>query len=107
MKILKISSEQVRKVLQSYVREVENKKSAKAKSSDKKSEGVKVKSDSLVITARSEEVKKAKEAYGKLPEVRKDLVDELKDRVKSGKYNVTSKEVADKIIHRAVVDKSV
>lgn len=107
MKILKISSEQVRKVLQSYVREVENRKSAKTKSSGKNSEGVKVKSDSLVITARSEEVKKAKEAYEKLPEVRKGLVDELRDKVKSGEYNVTSKEVADKIIHRAVVDKSV
>ncbi len=107
MKILKISSEQVRRVLQGYVREVENKRSGKVKSSDKKFEGTKAKGDSLVITARSEEVKKAREAYEKLPGVRKNLVDELKSRIESGKYNVTSKEVADKIIHRAVVDKSV
>ncbi len=106
MNILKISSEQVRRVLQGYVREVENKRSG-IKSSDKKFEGTKAKGDSLVITARSEEVKKAREAYEKLPGVRKNLVDELKSKIESGKYNVTSKEIADKIIHRAFVDKSV
>ncbi|MCL6471345.1 MAG: flagellar biosynthesis anti-sigma factor FlgM [Firmicutes bacterium] len=104
---MKISNEQVRKVLQGYVREVENKKSAKAKTSGNKSEGVKAKGDSLVITARSEEAKKAKAAYAKLPEVRADLVDELKGKIESGDYEVSSKEVADKIIHRAIVDKMV
>ena len=104
---MKISNEQVRKVLQGYVRQVENRKAEKAKSSESKVEGAAAKVDSVTITTRSQEVVKAKEVYEKLPDTRSDLVDELKSKIEAGKYNVASKDVAEKIIHRAVVDKTV
>ena len=107
MKTLKISNEQVRKVLQGYARQVENRKAEKAKSSESKVEGAAAKVDSVTITTRSQEVVKAKEVYEKLPDTRSDLVDELKSKIEAGKYNVASKEIADKIIHRAVVDETV
>ena len=88
------------------MREIEGKKSAKVDTSGRKTGGLK-RTDSVTITAHSEEAKKARALYDKLPEIRKDLVDELKGKVESGEYDVSSKEVADKIIHRAVVDKSV
>lgn len=106
MKALKISNEQVKQVLQGYVRQVEGKKAGKVKADNKKAGGLNPK-DSVTITARSKEAEKAKELFEKLPEVRSDLVNDLKEKVKSGDYKVTSKEVADKIIHRTVVDKSV
>jgi len=106
VKALKISNEQVKQVLQGYVRQVEGKKADKVKADSKKAGGLNPK-DSVTITSRGKEAKKAKELFEKLPEVRSDLVNDLKEKVKSGDYKVTSKEVADKIIHRTVVDKSV
>lgn len=106
MKTLKISNEQVRKVLQEYVQKVEDKKADKARTKDKKADSVTPK-DSVTITARGKEVEKAKEAYESLPEVRVDLVNDLKQKVKSGDYEVSSKDLAEKIIHRTAVDKSV
>ncbi|MEW5706869.1 MAG: flagellar biosynthesis anti-sigma factor FlgM [Actinomycetota bacterium] len=104
---MKISNEQVRKALESYVRQVEGKKSnrvEKEKSSESKV-GESKRGDSVTFTARSEEFKRARELYDKLPDIRKDLVSELKNKIKSGSYEVTSKEIADKIIYRTFVDK--
>lgn len=107
MNVVKISNGQVEKVLQGYLRQVENKKTDKAKGQEQGTGALKQKTDSVTITSRSEEAKKARELYDKLPEVRKDLVEELKNKIESGKYEVTGKEVADKIIHRVIVDKMV
>lgn len=89
------------------MRQVENKKSNRSEGKAQKTEDLKSKSDSVTITMRSEEARKAKEVYDKLPEIRQDLVDDLKERVKSGDYEVSSKEIADKIVHRMVVDEIV
>ncbi|MDI6816259.1 MAG: flagellar biosynthesis anti-sigma factor FlgM [Actinomycetota bacterium] len=104
---MKISNEQVKQVLDKYVRQVENKTSDRAKGSEQKTEKLRHNVDSVTITARGEEANKAREAYRKLPEVRKDLVDEIKTKIKSGDYEVTSKDVADKIVHRMIIDKMV
>ena len=104
---MKISHEQVKQVLDKYVRQVENKMSDRAKGSGQKTEKLRQNVDSVTITARGDEAAKAKEAYRKLPEVRQDLVDEVKTKIQSGDYEVTSKEVADKIVHRMIVDKMV
>ena len=104
---MKISDGNVSKIIQSYIQQVENKRSSKSKSidgKDSKTASAMQISDSVSISGRSDEVKKAKELYDELPEVRQELVDELKEKVRSGKYDVTSKEIADKIMHRAIVD---
>lgn len=106
VRTLHISNDSIKKVLQSYVQKVEGKKATKAKSSAS-TEGVLPKSDSVTITARSSELKKAKEAYDKLPEVREEVVAELKAKVESGDYKVNSQDMADRIVHRTIVDKLV
>jgi len=104
---MKVSNEQVKQVLDKYARQVENKTSDRAKGSEQKTEALRRNVDSVTITARGEGANRAIEAYRKLPDVRKDLVDEVKTKIKSGDYEVTSKEVADKIVHRMIVDKMV
>jgi len=104
---MKISNDQVKQVLEGYIRQIENRKSDNTKGSGQRAEALKQKTDSVTITARGEEIRKAKELYNELPEVRKELVEELKSKIKSGEYEVTSKEVADKVIHRMIVDKMV
>ena len=104
---MKISNDQVKQVLDKYVRQIENQKSERAKGSAQKTETVRHNKDSVTITARGEETNRAREAYRKLPDVRKELVDEVKNKIKSGEYDITSKEVADKIVHRMIVDKMV
>jgi negative regulator of flagellin synthesis FlgM len=107
---MKISNDNVEKILQSYTRQVENKKSGKAKfldGKDAKAGNAIQRSDSVTISGRSDEILKAKELYNELPDVRQELVNELKEKIRSGEYEVTSKEVADKIMHRAIVDGTV
>ena len=101
-----ISNDQVKKALQSYVQRVESKKPGKV---DAKSriESVLPKADSVTITAGASEINKAKELYEKLPDVREDLVKELKGKVDSGTYKPTSQEMADKILYRTIVDKTI
>ena len=110
MNQMKISNGNVGKILQSYTQQIENKKGGKAKSPDEKD--VKIgnamqKSDSVTFSSRSDEIRKAKELYKELPDVRQELVNELKDKIRSGEYEVSSKELADKIMHRAIVDGTV
>lgn len=107
---MKISDGNVNKILQSYIQQVENKKSGKTKSQDGKdlkTGNAKQVGDSVIISGRSDEIKGAKELYKELPDVRQELVDELKEKIRSGEYDVTSKEIADKIMHRAIVDGTV
>lgn len=104
---MKISNDQVRKALEGYVRQAENRRTERAKNPESKSGAASHKTDSVTITTRSVESKKAIEHYRELPDVRRELVEELKGKIKSGSYEVTSKEVADKVIHRMVVDKTV
>jgi negative regulator of flagellin synthesis FlgM len=107
---MKISNNNVEKLLQSYTRQVENKKNSKAKSSDSKdfrAANITQRTDSVTISSRSDEVRKAKELYNELPDVRRELVSELKEKIRSGEYEVSSKDLADKIMHRAIVDGTV
>lgn len=40
----------------------------------------------------------ARKGYDKLPEVREDKIKDIKERMENGTYNVTSQEVAEKIL---------
>ncbi len=40
----------------------------------------------------------ARKCYDKLPEVREDKIKDIKERMENGTYNVTSQEVAEKIL---------
>ena len=63
--------------------------------------------DELQLSVKAKEYQAAMKAFKNLPEIREDLVNELKDKIRQGTYNVTGEEIADKIIESAIVDKKI
>lgn len=56
------------------------------------------------ISSTSQEVRRVKELIKSLPDVREDRVQALKAQVESGTYHVSSEDIADLIIRRALAD---
>lgn len=63
--------------------------------------------DQLQLSTKAKEYQIAMNAFKKLPEVREDLVNKLKDEINQGKYNVSGKEIVDSIIEGVRVDKKI
>ena len=51
-----------------------------------------------VFSSRAQEIIRAKQAAENSPEIREDLVKSLKDRIDSGQYQVSSEDIADKML---------
>jgi flagellar biosynthesis anti-sigma factor FlgM len=56
------------------------------------------------ISDRAQEVQRITQLIKDLPDVREDRVQELKAQVENGTYNVSSEDIADLIIRRALAD---
>ena len=63
--------------------------------------------DELQLSDKAKEYQTAMKAFKKLPEVREDLVKQLKDEINQGKYNVSGKEITDKIIEGVGIDRKI
>ncbi|WP_273321766.1 MULTISPECIES: flagellar biosynthesis anti-sigma factor FlgM [Vallitalea] len=59
---------------------------------------VKKEKDSLAISDIAKELQIAKKAVKNAPDIRQDKVNDIKKRIQSGSYNVSAREVADKIV---------
>lgn len=94
---MKISSEQLSQVLKTY----NQKKASESNSEAKKS---KDKGDKLSISTGAKELQKAKKALDDQPQVRREKVESLKKQIKTGNYNVSGEEVAEKMLSRTIVD---
>ncbi|ADL11795.1 flagellar biosynthesis anti-sigma factor FlgM [Acetohalobium arabaticum] len=94
---MKISNEQLSQVLKTY----NQKKASKSNSEAKKSKN---KGDKLFISSDAKEMQEAKKALESQPEVRREKVERLKKQIKTGNYNVSGEEVADKMLSRTIVD---
>lgn len=68
---------------------------------------VKAPKDELQLSNKAREYQIAMKAFKELPEVREDLVNDLKNQIKQGSYNVTGEEIADKIIESVLIDKKI
>ncbi len=55
-------------------------------------------SDALQLSQAGKDIQVAKQSVKDAPDVREDKVNELKARIASGNYNVTGKDVADKLV---------
>lgn len=89
----------VNKAMQIYgQKSTENVKNAKE---------VKGPKDELELSTRGRDYQIAMKAFKNLPEVRQDLVDELKAKISQGNYNVSGSEIADKIIESVIIDKKI
>ena len=60
--------------------------------------------DSPDVFTRSEEVQRVKELIAEMPDVREDRVAEIQARLANGSYKVSSAEVADLMVRRALAD---
>ncbi|MSS63878.1 flagellar biosynthesis anti-sigma factor FlgM [Velocimicrobium porci] len=69
---------------------------AKVKSTNKKEKA----SDSLELSQTGKDYQIAKQAAKDAPDIREDKVNQLKEQLKSGTYQVTGEEFAEKILER-------
>lgn len=63
--------------------------------------------DSVEISPRARELSNIQKTITGLPEVRADLVESIKNAVEKGEYKVSSKEVAQKMLARSLVDRMI
>lgn len=56
------------------------------------------------ISPRAQEIRQIKFILDEIPEVRNEVVEELKQKIKAGEYNPSSAEIADLIVRRAIAD---
>jgi flagellar biosynthesis anti-sigma factor FlgM len=62
------------------------------------------KPDSLELSIGAQEMKLAKEMVLKSPDVRADKINGLKKQIQAGMYQVSSEEIASKMVERSLVD---
>ena len=61
--------------------------------------------DDLSLSSQAREVMKVRRALDNMPPVRQDKLAEIKEQVQSGTYEVSSGDLAEKILGRAVVNR--
>jgi len=59
-------------------------------------------SDKVSLSSTAKDVATVKEAVKSAPNIRVELVSELKVKIENGQYNVSGKEVAEKIVQAAI-----
>jgi len=95
---VKISSNQLENVLKLYVDRTKEVK--KVNSSLKKEE----EGDKISLSHTGQEIVKLQQQYKKIPDIRVDLVQELKVKIEKGEYEVRGREVAEKMFAREITD---
>lgn len=89
---MRISNEQVQQILAA-----QSAKGVSKPSKVEKSAGA----DAVSMSSLSQELQKAQQVLAGLPEIRTDLVADLKARIEAGTYQVSSRDVAESLIRRA------
>ncbi len=64
-------------------------------------------SDNVSLSSKARDLQEARKALDAAPDVRMERVEELKNRIESGSYNVKGEAIADGIIKAALLDKKV
>ncbi len=100
MREMKISSNQMESILRIYVDKA--KESKKVSSSPKKKE--EGEGDKVFLSNAGQEMVKLQQQYKKIPDVRADIVQELRARIEKGEYEVRGREVAEKMFAREIAD---
>jgi len=76
--------------------------SAKKKDAKASSAGSSSDSDKVSLSSGAQDVANIKESLKGAPEIRVELVHELKVKIESGQYNVSGKDIAEKIVQTAI-----
>lgn len=75
--------------------------------SGQKVSGVELPKDQLELSTKAKEFQIALKAFKELPEVREAKVNEIKDKLQQGSYNVSGHEIAQKIFESILIDKKI
>ncbi len=59
---------------------------------------------SIEISQSAQDIERVRQNVRQMPDVREDLVASIKDRISKGEYQVSSTDIADLMIRRAVAD---
>ncbi len=98
---MKISSSQVQSMLKIYG------KSLKLPDRSSRTEGGRLRADNVTISGEGKLMQKAIQAARLAEDIRQDKVEELREAIATGVYEVSPDEVAEQMIYRALVDKLV
>lgn len=98
MKKMMISSSQIQRTVALYAET--QKKSLGKKPQAKIQDG-----DKVSLSTSSRQVQQVTEHLNKLPEVRSNLVNQLREEIRQGRYNPKGEDVAEKILGRLTVDR--
>ncbi|HBK69616.1 MAG TPA: flagellar biosynthesis anti-sigma factor FlgM [Firmicutes bacterium] len=63
--------------------------------------------DSLLLSPEAKELNKIRNNIAQLPEVRSELVEKIRDSIAKGEYQVSSEQVAHRMLVRSLVDRIV
>ena len=63
--------------------------------------------DSLLLSPEAKELNKIRHNISQLPEVRSELVEKIRDSIAKGEYQVSSEQVAHRMLVRSLVDRIV
>ena len=77
----------------------------KDKASEGKVEEAAARDDQISLSGTAKEIGRLQMEVSKLPDVRTDKVEELKNAINSGTYNVKGDAVAGKLLKNAIIDK--
>ncbi|MBF0330115.1 MAG: flagellar biosynthesis anti-sigma factor FlgM [Nitrospirae bacterium] len=62
------------------------------------------KSDQVTVSEKAKEIGRLQQEVQKMPDVRADKVDDVKEKIKAGTYNVKGEAVAGKMLKEAIID---
>src|SRR5438034_9288282 len=57
------------------------------------------------VSTRAQEIQRAKRAVDRLPDIREEMVQEMKARIDTDNYNLSGEDIADLIIRRSYADR--
>ncbi|MBN1613663.1 MAG: flagellar biosynthesis anti-sigma factor FlgM [Deltaproteobacteria bacterium] len=66
--------------------------------------GAAVPEEKVDLSTKAKDIQNLKSAVANLPDVREEKVQELRNRIESGKYNVSGEEIAEKMVGEALLD---
>jgi negative regulator of flagellin synthesis FlgM len=72
--------------------------------SGKRSANRAVKEEKVSLSSMARDIQQAEQAIEKLPDVREQKIQELKDQIEAGKYNVNGEKIAEKMIIESFLD---
>jgi len=98
---MKISSNQVQSLLKVYG------KTLKLSNRGLRAERGRLKADNVTISGEGKLMQKAIQAARQAEDIRQDKVEELREAVATGVYEVSPEDVAEQMIYRTLVDKLV